>query len=183
MPEASGEVLTFINQHYGTITAMRALAQWAGGSQDEIEFTGTVSDIWQRLWSKAADGGRRCSEFSIFREVLYDRPGDPQVLAFLTKIAAERFAESQKSASRAADAIETALAMSGIGNPIRAVLAAFPAQSWEAAFCCFAPVFEGKYSGEERQHLLQECAATTEAPTAEVARGLIAAVLGTHAHH
>src|SRR5579871_4561820 len=165
MSEPAEEILTFINEHYGTVTAVRALMRWAGGPPDLMEFT----------------VGGHVSEFSVVREMLYDRQGDPVLLAILQAIAKECFVEAFDAAAKTATAIDVALGMSGIGNPFRAALLDFPAQSWEAAFACFAPLFEGKYTAEWREHLLNECAAFTEPPAGEVARGLIVAVRSTHA--
>src|SRR5581483_10152874 len=99
MPEAAGEILTFINEHYGTVTALRALLGWAGGPPDLLEFT----------------VGGPVSEFSVVLEMLYDRQGDPKLLAMLEAIAKERFTEAADAAARTATAIDAALGTSGIG--------------------------------------------------------------------
>lgn len=165
MPEAADQILTLFNEHYGTVTAARALLGWAGGPPDLMEFT----------------LGGPVSEFSVVREMLCDKQGDPVLLRIVEALAKERFAEAYESGPKTAAAIDVALGMSGIGNPFRAALLEFPAQSWEAAFACFVPLFEGKYTPEWREHLLNECAALTESPVAEVAQGLVAAVRATHA--
>lgn len=152
--ENGSAVLELLAEDYGSATAVRALWQWAGGREAEIEWSERSEDTWERLWILADRPGAGATQLSLVREVLEDSPGHPVLLEFLLAVAEERFADLIPAADFLLLELER-LQESGYSlAALRDYLTAFPARGWSATFAVMAPALHERGTAPERERLL-----------------------------
>ena len=77
--------IAWLTQHYPGPTAARALWLWAGGKETDMVYTDTAEEQWPALFKLARELDS-ISWISIFREALFDYPGDETILSELLEI-------------------------------------------------------------------------------------------------
>jgi hypothetical protein len=165
-------IIAWLSEHYGGFTATRALWQWAGGEVSEIAFGETADPAWRDLWPRAR-AGAPATPVALLREALFDRPGDGQLLEFLTSLAMEMAAHARPGARRLAALLEEWRVILEVEG-LREASGDVPLDNRDVSFALMAPVLQGRLGPEKRASLSRRFAAIRVDPGAEAVRGLAA---------
>jgi hypothetical protein len=83
-------VIAYLARHYRSVLARRALWAWSGGAEEDVDFDLPPQESWRLLWEKAAaDPGP--TRVDLVREMLFDSPGEKDLLGYLDTLALEQF--------------------------------------------------------------------------------------------
>ena len=77
-PDPKG-IVSLVSEYYAGALDTRALWEWAGGRPEDVPFSSPPEVRWEALW-RAAEAPGGATRIRIVREMLFDRPGDPDLL-------------------------------------------------------------------------------------------------------
>ena len=144
----NADVIAYLSENYMHSLARRALWQWAGGRQSEVDYG---DDGWAAMWGRAC-AGSGAARIAIVRQALFDHPGEARLLGFLDALAAEISEDWRETAQL----FTTLLEQTAPDFPhakLLSLLLAFPEKPVDEAFAVVTSSMQGLFDDPQRELL------------------------------